>query len=123
MPIDDIIDSQQKATRTVGLFILMIFEVIMAIVIFNVVTGPFGGNLPVTVVLFLLVMAIAVPFILLFMLRTQSGIYAGFKKAARTAEARLLPKYCPQCGANIDLDELDWEEGLDHNCPFCGARL
>ncbi|NHJ12067.1 MAG: hypothetical protein EAX95_00220 [Candidatus Thorarchaeota archaeon] len=120
-PIDDMLDSQQNTTRTMSLCVIVFFEAIMAIMMFSFVSGPFGFDL--TSLLFMLAMAIAVPFFLFFMLRAQSGFYSGFKRAARTAEARALPKYCPQCGASIDLDELEWNEGLDHNCPFCGARL
>lgn len=35
----------------------------------------------------------------------------------------ILPTHCPQCGAAIRRDEVDWLDGLTAECGYCGSPV
>lgn len=63
--------------------------------------------------------------ILLYVLitRSQDSYYRGMEQFIRKAERLSIPRVCPNCGGQIDLDRLVTESTIDVNCPYCGARL
>jgi hypothetical protein len=121
-PITDMIEGQRKGFN---LFVIVVTIIVWIMVGFSIIwlmNSPLG--LQPESIGFLLIMAMAPVLFLLCVNRSQASFFTGFVRMAKQAELRSIPKYCPNCGGQIDLDEVSSYTGdMDINCPYCGTRL
>lgn len=120
-PIISIIEGQRKSGRT----FLIIVAVVMWIIAGVVIITFLNSSSPLRLMIIGLMLFMGVAPILLYVLitRSQDSYYRGMEQFIRKAERLSIPRVCPNCGGQIDLDRLVTESTIDVNCPYCGARL
>ncbi len=121
-PIVDMVEGQRKGFNSAIIAVIIIVWLFVGFMIIDLINSPFG--LQPMFIGFLLLMGTTPVLFLFCVKRSQASFYTGFTQMARQAEYRSIPKFCPNCGGQIDLDELNIDsEDMDVNCPYCGARL